>query len=136
MSATTICCGGSFQKARVYLTMPQKMSVSSPTVSTVCRERFWDTKPLKSCSTTISTAFTPLDTTTWHRSALLPSTLGFATPSGNQRGSTLICYIFENYCNLILQHDFFIFLSFGVRRGQTKPRRFLVSWGCSKRTCS
>ena len=42
--------------------LPQKMSASLPTVSTVCRERFWDTKPLKSCSTTISTAFTPLDT--------------------------------------------------------------------------
>ena len=26
--------------------MPQKMSVSSPTVSTVCRERFWDTKKI------------------------------------------------------------------------------------------
>ena len=42
-------------------------------------------------------------TPTWHRSALLPSTRGFAPPSGNQRGSTLICYVFENYCNLILQ---------------------------------
>ena len=41
--------------------------------------------------------------TTWHHAALPPSTRGFAPPSGNQRCSTLICYVFENYCNLILQ---------------------------------
>ena len=92
------------RKASVYLTMPQKMSAPSPTVSTVCRERFWDTKPLKSCSTTISTAFTPLDTNLAPLS-VASSTRGFAPPSGNQRCSTLVRYIFENYCNLILQHD-------------------------------
>ena len=61
MSATTICCGGSFQKAGGYLTMAQTRSAPSPTVSTVCRERFLVTKHRRSCSTVISTAFTPLD---------------------------------------------------------------------------
>ena len=45
-------------------------------------------------------------TTTWHRAALVTSTRGFAPHSGNQRSSTLICYLFENYCNLILQFAF------------------------------
>ena len=34
---------------------------------------------------------------------LAPSTRGFAPPSVSQRASTSICYLFENYCNLLLQ---------------------------------
>ena len=34
---------------------------------------------------------------------LAPSTRGFAPPSVSQRCSTSICYLFENYCNLLLQ---------------------------------
>ena len=34
---------------------------------------------------------------------LATSTRGFAPPSVSQRSSTSICYLFENYCNLLLQ---------------------------------
>ena len=94
MSATTICCGGSFQKARVYLTMAQARSASSPIASMVCRERSLATKHLRSCSTVSSTAFTPLDHT------LAPRGVGYLH-SGLRpsfRKPTLFYF-----CNLILQ---------------------------------
>ena len=34
---------------------------------------------------------------------MAPSTRGFAPPSVSQRRSISTCYVFENYCNLLLQ---------------------------------
>ena len=47
----------------------------------------------------------PLDATAtaFGGAPLAPSTRGFAPPSVSQRCSTSICYLFENYCNLLLQ---------------------------------
>ena len=51
----------------------------------------------------------PLDATAtaFGGAPLAPSTRGFAPPSVSQRCSTSICYLFENYCNLLLQFAFY-----------------------------
>ena len=79
------------------------------TASTACPVRFWVTTLPKSFSTASLTASTPRDLALGcdrhrlRRRAVGSLHSGFAPPSVSQRCSTSICYLFENYCNLLLQ---------------------------------
>ena len=59
---------------------------------------------------------------------LAPSTRGFAPPSVSQRCSTSICYLFENYCNLLLQFAKELLYTILKERDPNRQKQLFSEW--------